>query len=135
MERMASGNSLPTIIHDYSDVASEIEAALSPKEISSRMDVNCATVDDYRKNGTLIALPKGNNEFVYPAWQLHESGKPIPEIRIILDALHPIAKTPVEKMIQLLAKPVFFDCKSIKDFIEAGDMKMAVEAAEIRVEP
>jgi hypothetical protein len=126
---------LPTIYHDHSDVTAEKNSALAPNEICRRMGVSRTTLQTYREKRVLLGLPKGRSRSVYPEWQLDESGQPIAEIKTILDLLDPIVESPVEKLIQILAKSEFFGGKSIKDFIVERDLERAVKSAEMRVHP
>lgn len=132
MKKTSANTRLPTVELDGSPVMAEVKNALSPKEMVQRAGISRTTLSNYRKSMNLLALPKGKKKFVFPEWQLDESGQPLPEMKTILKLLHYIAPGPVDKTVQLLVKSEFYGGKSIKDFIVEGNLKRAVEAAEKR---
>ncbi len=93
------------------------------------MDVSEARLVEMRNNLDLLGLRTKNQDYIYPAWQLDASGKLMPEVGEILRKFDQIANQPREKLYQMVVHLPFYEGKSIKDCLVAGDTGFAIEVA------
>ena len=89
------------------------------------MQVTPITVNNYRKRGQLLGLKRANR-FMYPAWQFDvRSGQPIEGLQEVLEILLGVSDDPLEVLTLLIRRRDFFEGKSIKDLLLAGDVEQA----------
>lgn len=128
MAEIDSAEELPTRERDMSDVEAELHAALSPSEMVGRMGLTRAAISNQRNAGKILGLRKGNR-YVFPSWQLDQSGQPHGALKQILDTLKIASKDPINLLIYMITGLDFYEGKSIKDFLIAGDTESALSVA------
>ncbi|CAA6677358.1 MULTISPECIES: helix-turn-helix domain-containing protein [unclassified Lentimonas] len=130
MAKIGSGDSLPSVDRDMSDVQAELHASLDPSELVKRIGLSRVTVSNYRSKGKILGLRKGNR-YVFPAWQLDKTGQLQPVMQDILRILEVVTKDPIDLLILMITGLDFFKGKSIKDFLIAGDTVSALQEARM----
>lgn len=130
MAKVGPGDSLPLVDRDMSDVQAEFHASLDPSELVKRIGLSRVTVSNYRSKRQILGLKKGNR-YVFPAWQLDQTGQLRPVMQDILKTLEVVTQDPIDLLILMITGLDFFKGKSIKDFLIAGDAESALQAARI----
>ena len=64
-----------------------VENALSASWLANRLGTQSSRIDTMRRSGELFAVRRpGSQEYLYPAWQFDESGRPLPVVARLLRA-------------------------------------------------
>jgi hypothetical protein len=62
-----------------------IDTALSASWLANRLGTQSSRIDTMRRSGELFAVRRpGSQEYLYPAWQFDESGRPLPVVQRLL---------------------------------------------------
>ena len=70
-----------------SDLARLTRSALSTSWLATKLGIGTSRVELMRRSGELFAVRKpGTQEFVFPAWQFDENGRPKPFVRRLVQA-------------------------------------------------
>src|SRR3954465_5303453 len=84
-----------------SEILSEEGGAISDAEFAKRLHLKSRqTVHNYREAGKIFAVKKGARNYVYPAWQIHDSA--------VLPGLEETLKSLVGKNTSALGIALFF---------------------------
>ena len=130
LQSIEVGDELLCIDRDMSDVEAELHTSLKSNEFVRRLGLSRVTLFNYRLKGKIFGLKNGNR-YVFPAWQLDRSGKLQPVVQEILETLKVVTTDPVDLLILMITGLDFFNGKSIKDFLIAGDTVSALQEARM----
>lgn len=130
MEQVGPNDDFPYVDRDMSDVEAELHTSLNSCELAKRIGLSRETVSNYRLTGKILGLRKGNR-YVFPPWQLDQSGQLQPVMQDILLTLESVTKDSMSLLILMITGVDFFSGKSIKDFLIAGDSESALQEARI----
>ena len=63
------------------------DGALSASWLANRLGTQSSRIDTMRRSGELFAVRRpGSQEYLYPAWQFDDSGRPLPVVPRLLRA-------------------------------------------------
>jgi hypothetical protein len=99
---------------------------LEREEVMARTRVSHQTVSNWRRAGTILALPRGMRDFVYPACQFTETGL-LPGLADVLRASS--LKDPWSRLGMLLTPSDRLGGRSPLDALRQGQIEDAVVAA------
>jgi hypothetical protein len=100
--------------------------ALERKEVMARARVSHQTVANWRREGAIIALPRGMRDFVYPACQFTETGL-LPGLADVLRASS--LRDPWSRLGMLLTRSDRLGRRSPLEALRQGDVDGAVAVA------
>jgi len=99
---------------------------LTPQAVVARTGMSRQTVNNWRRNGQLIALPRGRRDFVFPACQFLED-RPVPGLDRVLAAS--ALRHPLSRLEMLLTPSRRMDGTSPLDLLRAHRVEDAVTVA------
>jgi hypothetical protein len=99
---------------------------LSPGDVAERTGMSRQTVNNWRRKGQVIALPRGRRDFVFPACQFVE-GRLAPGLDRVLEAS--ALRHPLSQLEMLLAPSARMDGESPLALLRAGRVEDAVAVA------
>lgn len=104
----------------------EAGGVLSPGEVAERTGMSRQTVNNWRRKGQVIALPRGRRDFAFPACQFVEGRLP-PGLDRVLAAS--ALRHPLSQLEMLLAPSPRMDGASPLALLQAGRVEDAVAVA------
>ncbi len=107
------------------DLLKQAGGTLSSEQLAQVLGLSRQAVDKRRQAGKLIAIPRGQHRFVYPACQLAEQGGTLPGLEEMLSELGDR-----DGWMQLSLSPnIDLDSDSPLDVLRAGKVEAVLEAA------
>jgi hypothetical protein len=80
-------------------------SGLSTSWLAVRLGLDPVQVNRLRESGRLLGLPGDRGEYVFPAWQFDDDGRPLPVVTRLLDRAR-AARVRPEQLLELLERPV-----------------------------
>jgi hypothetical protein len=108
------------------ELLEESGGGLTAAQVAAALGVTRQAVDKRRNRGTLLAVPTGSGDYVYPACQFDSDGV-IPRIEDVLLAFR--IEGPWTRLSALMAPSASLRGKSILDVLKAGDAERAIAVA------
>jgi hypothetical protein len=99
---------------------------LTATQVASALRITRQAVDKRRIRGTLLAVPTGSGDYVYPACQFDSDGV-IPRLEDVLQSFQ--IEGPWTRLSVLLAPSPSLRGKSILEALKAGDVERAIAVA------
>jgi hypothetical protein len=104
-----------------SEVLAEEGGAISDAEFAKTLHLKSRqTVHNYREAGKIFAVKKGARNFVYPAWQIHNSAL-LPGLEAVLAVLREKKTTPIGIALFFLTPAEALDGDRPLDVLRAGE--------------
>ena len=113
-------------INRRDELVAEAGGALSPAAVAERTGMSRQSVNNWRRKGQLIALPRGRRDFAFPACQFVED-RPLPGLDRVLAAS--ALRHPLSQLEMLLAPSPRMGGTSPLDLLRAGRVEDAVAVA------
>ena len=80
-------------------------SGLSTSWLAVRLGLDPVQVNRLRESGRLLGVPGDRGEYVFPAWQFDDDGRPLPVVTRLLDRAR-AARVRPEQLLELLERPV-----------------------------
>lgn len=87
------------------------------------------TVHNYREAGKIFAVPKGERNFLYPAWQVHKAGV-LPGLAPVLEILSAKKVSPIGTVLFFLTPAEALNDKRPLDLLRRGETEEVIQHAE-----
>jgi hypothetical protein len=108
------------------ELLAQAGGALSPAAVAERTGMSRQSVNNWRRKGQLIALPRGRRDFAFPACQFVED-RPVPGLDRVLAAS--ALRHPLSQLEMLLAPSPRMEGASPLALLRAGRVEDAVAVA------
>ncbi|HYZ78876.1 MAG TPA: hypothetical protein VE596_16045 [Gaiellaceae bacterium] len=107
------------------------ESALTTAWLAAKLGMQSARIDAMRRSGELYAVRKpGTQEYLYPAWQFDESGRPLPFVERLVRTAREVGLDEAELAEVLNRRAGLVGGRRLVDLIRAGAEEHVLDVVE-----